>query len=150
MQCSERGNPREFLEELRVKKEELAQAGVVIDEKDYFSVIIASLPMALSNFASNQLAAAQFSSRKMTPSDLLSMLLEESDRQRAQYQRRRGSGKGKDEVDEALEVGQDSRGRKRYSELTCWNCDKAGHISRYCKEPKKPREGDSGGKQAEK
>lgn len=149
MRCPDKGNPREFLEGLRVKKEELAQAGVVIDEKDYFSIIIASLPMALSNFASNQLAAAQFSSRKMMPSDLLSMLLEESDRQQAQYQRRRGSGKGKDEVDEALEVGQDSRGRKRYSELICWNCDEVGHISRHCKKPKKPKGGNSGGKQAE-
>jgi len=30
MQCPERGNPREFLEGLRVMKEELAQAGVVV------------------------------------------------------------------------------------------------------------------------
>ena len=46
-QCPERGNPREFLEGLRVKKEELAQAGVVINEKDYFSVIISSLLITL-------------------------------------------------------------------------------------------------------
>src|SRR6266545_882268 len=73
MKCSDKANPREFLEGLRLKKKELAQAEVVVDEKDYFSVIISSLPMALSNFASNQLAAAQFSSTKMmTPNDLLS------------------------------------------------------------------------------
>jgi len=42
MQCPERGNPREFLEGLRMRKEELAQAGVVVNEKDYFSVIISS------------------------------------------------------------------------------------------------------------
>jgi len=91
MRCPEKGNPREFLEGLRVKKEELSQAGVVINEKDYFSLIISSLPFALSNFTSSQLAAAQYlSSKPMTPDDLLSMLLEESDRQRVQYQRRRG------------------------------------------------------------
>jgi len=88
MRCPDKGNPREFLEGLRVKKEELVQAGVVVDEKDYFS-IISSLPYALSNFASSQLAAAQYlSSKKISPDDLLSMLLEESDRQRAQFQRR--------------------------------------------------------------
>src|SRR5260221_3435958 len=81
MRCPDKGNPRDFLEGLRVKKEELCQAGVVVDEKDYFSVIISSLPLSLSNFASNQLAASQFSTRKMSPNDLLSMLLEESDRQ---------------------------------------------------------------------
>lgn len=59
MQCPERGNTREFLEGLRVK-EEMAQAGVVVNEKDYFSVIISSLPVALSNFASNQLAASSY------------------------------------------------------------------------------------------
>jgi hypothetical protein len=67
MRCPDKGNPREFLEGLRVRKEELSQAGVTVDEKDYFSVIISSLPLALSNFASNQLAAAQFSARTMTP-----------------------------------------------------------------------------------
>jgi hypothetical protein len=108
MRCLDKGNPREFLEGLRVKREELSQAGVVIDEKDYFSVIISSLPFSLSNFASYQLAATQFSTRKMTPDDLLSMLLEESDRQRVQFLCRRGNGKGKDEVDEALSAGQSS------------------------------------------
>ena len=51
--CPDKGNPREFLEGLQVKREELSQAEVVIDEKDYFSVIIASLPFFLSNFALN-------------------------------------------------------------------------------------------------
>jgi hypothetical protein len=37
----------------------------------------------------------------MTPNDLLSMLLEELDREWAQFQCRRGNRKGKDEVDEA-------------------------------------------------
>jgi hypothetical protein len=83
MRCPEKSNRRDFLEGLRVKREELAQAGVMIEEKDYFSVIISSLPISgLSNFVSNQLAAAQFSSSKsMTPDDFLSMLMEESDRQ---------------------------------------------------------------------
>src|ERR1700678_591635 len=58
MKCSDRGGVREFLEGLRLKKEELCQARVDINEKDYFSVIISSLPAAMSNFASSQLAAA--------------------------------------------------------------------------------------------
>jgi hypothetical protein len=58
MRCTDKGGVREFLEGLRLKKEELVQAGVDIDEKDYFSVILSSLPPAMSNFASSQLAAA--------------------------------------------------------------------------------------------
>ena len=50
----------EFLDSLRVEKEKLASVGVDIDEKDYHSTIISSLPVALSNFASSQLASAHY------------------------------------------------------------------------------------------
>jgi len=40
--CLNKGNPREFLKGLQVKREELTQAGVAIEEKDYLSVIIGS------------------------------------------------------------------------------------------------------------
>jgi hypothetical protein len=85
MKCTDRGGVREFLEGLRLKKEELSQAGVDIDEKDYFSVIISSLPPSMSNFASSQMAAARFSATKVLLStDLLPILIEEADRQKAQ------------------------------------------------------------------
>jgi hypothetical protein len=64
MRCPDKGNPQEFLEGLRVKKEELAQSGMEVDKKDYFSIIISSLPYSLSNFASSQLVAAQYLSNK--------------------------------------------------------------------------------------
>ena len=112
MRCTDKGGVREFLEGLRLKKEELCQAGVDIDEKDYLSVIISSLPPAMSNFASTQLAAARFSATKtLTSGDLLSMLIEEADRQKAQFAQRKGSGKGKED-DEALAVGESSKGKK--------------------------------------
>jgi hypothetical protein len=159
MRCLDKGNPWEFLEGLRVKKEELelAQAGVEIDEKDYFSIIISSLPYSLSNFASSQLAVAQFLTKKITPDDLLSMLLEESDRQWAQFQRQRVSGKGKEDSNEALSAEQSSRSKRekgqghghghRHSNVTCWNCEEKGHISCHCKKPKKSKSKDDYGKQ---
>ena len=59
MKCPDKGNVREFLDSLRVKREELASVGVDVDEKDYRSTILASLPIALSNFPSVQLATAR-------------------------------------------------------------------------------------------
>ena len=53
--CADRDNVREFLDDLRVKRGELASVG----EKDYQLTILASLPFSLSNFASAQLAAAR-------------------------------------------------------------------------------------------
>jgi len=56
--CPNRSNVREFLDNLRVKRKELASVGVKISEDDYHSTIINSLPNSLANFASLQLAAA--------------------------------------------------------------------------------------------
>src|SRR6266511_1418022 len=112
--CPEKGNVREFLEGLRVKREELAQVGVDIENKDYLSTIVGSLPFALSNFTSSQLTAARmFSTTKTIDLDTLILLLvEESDRQRAQYARRKTGGKGKEgEKDKALSVASD-KGKK--------------------------------------
>ena len=152
MRCPDKGNLREFLEGLRVKKEELVQAGIEVDEKDYFSIIISSLPYALSNFALSQLAAAQYlSSKKMTPKDLLSMLLEESNRQRAQFQHRQVPGKGKEDSNKTLSANQSSKSKKgkghKHPDVTCWNCDEKGHISCNCKKPKKTKSKDDSGKQ---
>jgi hypothetical protein len=141
MRCTDKGGVREFLEGLRLKKEELVQAGVDIDEKDYLSVILSSLPPAMSNFASSQLAAARFSALKtITSSDLISMLIEEADRQKAQYASRKGSGKGKEEESEALAAGESWKGKGRKGkgkkDVDCWNCGEKGHFSNKCPKPK--------------
>ena len=53
--CSEKSDIHAFLDSLHIKREELAQARVQIDEKDYHSTIINSLPYHLSNFTLSQL-----------------------------------------------------------------------------------------------
>ena len=147
--CSEKSDVRAFLDSLRVKREELAQAGVQIDEKDYRSTIIKSLPFHLSNFASSQLTAAcLFSPTKTIDPDLLiSVISEEYDRnQRGRETSRLArtfNGKNKDH-DEALAItpshparrgNQNSKPSKKGPD--CWNCGESGHIRRDCKKPKK-------------
>ena len=76
MKCTDKGGVREFLEGLWLKK---CQAGVKIEENDYFLVIISSLPAAMVNFTLSQLAAACFSSTKtITSNNLISMVIEEA------------------------------------------------------------------------
>ena len=48
---AQQGNAREFLDGLHIKREQLAAVSVGIDEKDYISTIIGSLPFHLANFA---------------------------------------------------------------------------------------------------
>jgi hypothetical protein len=144
--CPEKGNVRDFLEELRTKREELVQVGVDIDAKDYLSTIISSLPISLSSFASAQLAAARMFSptKSIEPDVLLSLLMEEADRMMAQLARHRVSKKGKEEEpNEALSAGTSTskpRKGKGRENVKCWNCDIMGHYSTECKEPKKTDE----------
>ena len=59
LQCPVDGDVRQFLDDLRTKRDKLAAVGVQIEEKDYQSTIIQSLPKYLASFASGQLATAR-------------------------------------------------------------------------------------------
>jgi len=141
--CPEKGNVRDFLDQLRTKKEELVQVGVVISDSDYLSTIISSLPVSLSSFASAQLAAARMFAMTKTikPDVLMSLLMEEAERQKAQQVRRAPKiGKNEDETpNEALGATTNSKPRKGKGQqnVSCWNCGRTGHYSNECKEPPK-------------
>ena len=136
--CPDKGNVREFLDNLRVKREELASVGVDIDEKDYRSTIISSLPYSLANFASSQLAAARMftSTKTIAPDSLISLISEEYEHQKMQKSHR--SGKTKDDGDEAMAASSSSgkeKGKTRSPRGVCWNCGKKGHYKDKCPEP---------------
>ena len=108
LKCPDKGNVWQFLDELYVKREELATVGVDIDEKDYRSTIISSLPYSLANFTSNQLAATKLYSltKTITPNVLISLISEKYEHQQVQCSHQSGgNGKAKDQDrDEALNV----------------------------------------------
>ena len=95
--CPEKGNAKEFLRGLQLKKEELAQVGVKISNEEYLSTIISSLPDSLANFALMQMAwTLQLTSKSMDAGTLMTMLLQEVERQNLRSQRHKlGTGKGK-------------------------------------------------------
>ncbi len=140
LKCPEKGDVREFLDSLRTKREELASMGVEIDEKDYRSTIISSLPYWLANFAANQLAVAKLyaPTKTIAPDALISLITEEADRQRSQRAarprppRRENDGK----KDEALTIS-DKPNRDRKPKGVCWNCGEPGHLKYKCPKPKK-------------
>ena len=107
MRCPEKGNAKEFLRALHLKKEELAQVGVKISDEEYLSTIISSLPDVLANFMLMQMAwTLQSTLKSMDAGTLMTMLLQEAERQTLRSQRcKLGVSKGKeDEKEEALVV----------------------------------------------
>ena len=143
MRCPEKGNAKEFLRGLRLKKEELVQVRVKISDEEYLSTIISSLPNTLANFASMQMAwTLQQTSKSMDAGTLMTMLLQEVERQNLRNQRRKlGVSKGKEEDrGEALAVSESKIRGKKNSEgkILCWGCGEEGHLRPYCPNPKKP------------
>src|SRR6202522_3449770 len=142
--CPERGNAKDFLRGLRLKKEELGQVGVKISDEDYSSTIISSLPNALSNFASMQMSwTLQQTQQPMDASTLMTMLLQEAERQDLRNQKRKQTaGKAKDdEKNEALAVSTERpRGKRDMSKINCWNCGESGHFSSKCNKPRKSKD----------
>ncbi|KAI0037753.1 hypothetical protein FA95DRAFT_1506534, partial [Auriscalpium vulgare] len=82
--CPNEGDVAVFMDDLRTRREELAAVGVDIEDADYRSTILASLPTYLSNFASAQLAAVSLinPSTSVDPDTLATLVSHEYERQK--------------------------------------------------------------------
>jgi hypothetical protein len=133
--CPEGSDVRVFLQDLCTKREELAAIGVIVDEKDYQSTVLSSLPNSLSNFASNVIAAAWLtsSSNAINLDALIQMISEECDRQQMKKCRNNAvkESKGKDKDNEAMLATQ-GKGKKKFSPGSCYNCGEKGHYKNMC------------------
>ena len=144
--CPDKGNVREFLDDLRVEKEKLATYGVVIEDKDYRSTIISSLPIFLSNFASSILANARIlaTSGTVDPDQLISLISKEYDRNVSVRSRCTGKPSKNDDKDEAMAASSSGKGKKdRKPRGVCWNCGDKGHYKDKCTKPAKDTKNDS-------
>ena len=160
MKCPHGADVREFLDMLREEKRKLIQCGVTMDNKDYLSTIVQSLPGHLSGYANAQLdyfrMAAQgaalasgiplteeqlAAANRIDPEVLMHMVAQEADRrkrERTEQRAREGAKlnpKQSKPKDESLAV----ESGKRKDSRTCYNCGKKGHISRVCRSPKREK-----------
>ena len=156
LQCPVDGNVRQFLVDLRTKRDKLAAVGIQIEEKDYQSTIIQSLPKYLASFASGQLATTRLYSptQMIDPDILISLIIEESEcHNRKETRNLRSKQKARD-GDEALAVAPGSfssqgqgnwrDGRRGGSSAgpacqrgPCWNCGSRDHFKSRCPKPDK-------------
>lgn len=147
---------REFLNELRTKRETLAQSGVNISDSDYRSTIISCLPRYLSNFASTQLTSAQISARNLSllsgltltaeqferakyvdPEVLIHIIVEESERLKRNKRSDKSVRTNRPPRDQALAVTHLKPLKPRPKNppqppRVCWTCGEPGHLQRKC------------------
>ena len=120
MRCPHGGDVCAFLGSMRVKREELAAAGITMSDKEYRSAIIKSLPDEMSKFASGLLTAARViqPTNSIDPNILIDHISEEADWLAARCKCDNGSsGKGKQPnsgmQDEAMVAMQGEGGKKK-------------------------------------
>ncbi len=162
--CGEKENVRTFLEKLRERREELLQSSIVIEEPDYLSTIISSLPVGseIHRYANQHLTAMQHHAKKMLqihrakgetltpeviqviqhvdPEELMNEIIEEFDRLRlVQSTTKKPKSGGGGDRDEAMNAQSKGKGRKPNPAKPrglCWNCYQPGHMQGDCKNPK--------------
>jgi Zinc knuckle len=138
--CPDKGNVHEFLDELYVEKEKLATYSVVIEDKDYHSTIISSLPNFLSNFTSSLLANARLyaQSKTVDPDQLILLISEEYDCSILQHSQCAAKSSKTDEKDEAMLASSNGKGKEEHKPRgVCWNCGEKGHFKDKCPNPAK-------------
>jgi hypothetical protein len=136
------------LDALCVKKEELATYGIIIENKDYHSTIITSLPHHLSNFASSLLAGARLYSTTKTinPDELIGLISEEFEHGVASRSWRSNARASKrDDKDEAILATLSGKGKcfECKPHEVCWNCGDKGHFKDKCPKLVKDKKDDS-------
>ncbi|THH06248.1 hypothetical protein EW146_g9669 [Bondarzewia mesenterica] len=135
MRCNANGNVRNFLDDLQIKREELAMCSVEIDMKDYRSMIIASIPDKLSDFASSLIASAQLFNpiAKLDP-----------EAKKLSASRSSGSKSAKKDNDEAMMASLEKRKSGWKPRGACWNCGEKGHLQDKCSHPLKSSKSNGG------
>jgi hypothetical protein len=151
--CADKGNLRTHLDKMSEMWEELASVGISIDDKEYTSIIIKSLPKEYAGFVSSLAAAAHLVGKALDPDTMKAYLLEEYDNQLIFSKTEKTK-----EKDAALTTypstksgGQGSCNRLNGndpkpqsspssspppSKLVCWNCNGTGHRRDQCPSPK--------------
>lgn len=134
--CPKDGNVRTFLNDLRSKRAELDAMGISINNDDYRSTIIQSLPYTVSGFASGQLTAATLRGDTIDPDMLILVISDEWDRTQS---RSRNHKKENDSGDDAMSVDHKGKGKRKDGPGPCWKCG-GPHLKRDC--PKKKKDSD--------
>lgn len=155
VKCGDTEDVRAHFDKLADMKERLASYGVTLDDHEYASILVGSLPSTYDPTLSSILASAKLSKTTLDPDIVTSLIIDDFDRREVSKKKSK-----KDDKDVAYYAGGSSeKGKDGKSDKECHNCGKKGHFKADCwakgggKEgqgPKAKKGKASGGKKEEK
>lgn len=138
--CPKNSDVQLFLHNLRARRTELKCMGITINDDDYRSTIIQSLPWNLANFVSVQLSIASLIpslNGTIEPDRLINMICEEWERTRSH--RNKGGPKGESSADDSMAVDTEGhrkggkwKGKGKGKKGGCYECGDPDHWKRDC------------------
>jgi hypothetical protein len=133
--CKENGDVKVHLSKMLRLHESLAGMGASIEDRDFYAILIGSLPEAYRPLLSSINAAAKVTLRVLTPYELINIVSEEYEHRL--LTNRRMTKKGANSALSASVKGNGGRGRTSNSapanpDAVCYNCKRKGHYKEDC------------------
>ena len=130
--CSEEDDVRAHFTKLNDLREQLSAMGKDVDDDEYSSILLGSLPPSFESTISAINAASDLSGTDITPDTVTRLASDEYDRRVIK------KGTGKNGPEEAFSA--DGR-KKNQSNIKCYNCHHKGHYKSECWAKGRDKEG---------
>src|SRR5258705_12353065 len=115
--CEEEADVRNHFSELLLTREELAGMGAIIEERDFYAIVLGSLPESYRPLLSSINAAARITNKPLSPNELINVVTEEYEhRQIASRSTQKKSGNSALSADAGAKNGR----TENRSEGTCF------------------------------
>ena len=142
LRCAEKGDMVTHFATLRTMREDLAALGQALDENDFYTIILGSLPASYDPYISAVNATSSVLGKTISADDLMLTVTEE-------YERRSLKSKsGKKDDNSAFYSNDSEKGDKggsstnsKKKNVVCHNCHKKGHYKSDCWAPGGGKEG---------
>src|SRR5436190_2928050 len=127
--CDEQGDVRAHFETMRMLREDLASLGEAINDEDFATMLLGSLPKGYDTYLSALTATAGITGTILDSGMLIMSVTDEFDRRAIRTRQMKEKGK-----DAAFYAGEKSRngGKGSKSNIECFNCYKKGHKKSEC------------------
>jgi hypothetical protein len=144
MRCEEGGDTKTHLSEMLRIRESLAGMGATIDDKDFYAIILGSLPESYRPLLSSINATARINKKILIPDELINLITEEYEHRLltdSKAEKRGGSALSANESGHRRKRGSANNAHQNNQETVCYNCNWKGHYKQDCWRPGGGKEG---------